>query len=73
MTLTKEIRGLLKNGQELFALTRNEYLNLYQWIRRDKLRGKDAGIIGCRNGEYLIWHEDYKPNTELQNNGNVIK
>ena len=59
MTFRREIRDLLKNGQELFALDRNEASSMYQWIKREKEKGKDAGIIGCRSGEYIIWHEDF--------------
>jgi len=30
------------------------------WARNERKKGKDAGIKGCRNGEYLVWHEDLK-------------
>ena len=60
MTLIQEIRDSLKQGQELFALERSEYLNVYMWARNERKKGKDAGIKGCRNGEYLVWHEDLK-------------
>ena len=59
MTVIAEIREALEGGQEIFALDYKEYANVYQWARREKKKGKDAGIIGCRNGEYLVWHEDY--------------
>ena len=59
MTFIGEIRGLLKQGQELFALDRKEYLNVYMWARNERKKGKYARIIGCRNGEYIIEHQDY--------------
>jgi len=59
MTFIQEIRDQLKQGQDLFALDRNEYSNVYMWAHNERKKGKDAGIIGCRNGEYIIWHEDY--------------
>jgi len=59
MTFIGEIRGLLKQGQELFALDRNEYLNVYMWARNERKKGKYARITGCRNGEYIIEHQDY--------------
>ena len=67
MTVIGEIRDALVEGQEIFALTRKEYQNVYQWARREKAKGKNAGIIGCYGGEYLIWHEDFHPsNKNLQ-------
>jgi len=59
MTFIEEIRGLLKQGQELFALDRKEYLNVYMWARNERKKGKYARITGCRNGEYIIEHQDY--------------
>ena len=59
MTFIEEIRGLLKQGQELFALDRKEYLNVYMWARNERNKGKYARITGCRNGEYIIEHQDY--------------
>ncbi len=61
MTVIGEIRDALVGGQEIFALTRREYQNVYQWARREKAKGKNAGIIGCYGGEYLVWHEDFHP------------
>lgn len=63
MTLTGEIRALLQRdgGEGVYWLKRNEYMTIYQWIRREKKKGKNAGIMGLRNGEdYYIWHEDYR-------------
>jgi len=60
MTVIGEIKEALEKGQELFALDRNEYMNIYQWTRREKKKGKDAGILGCRTGEYILWHQDYQ-------------
>jgi len=60
MTFIQEIRDAIKQGQDLFALDRGEYLNVYMWARNERKKGKDAGIKGCRNGEYLVWHEDYR-------------
>lgn len=37
----------------------SEYLNVYMWARNERKKGKDAGILGSRSGEYIIWHEDY--------------
>jgi len=59
MTVIGEIRDALLNGKELFALDRKERNNVYQWTRREKKKGKDAGIIGCSGGEYIVWHEDF--------------
>lgn len=59
MTMS-EIREALLEGQEVFALTKKEYHNVYQWARNERLdKGKDAGIKSCGGGEYLIWHEDF--------------
>jgi len=59
MTFIQEIRDRMKQGQELFALERNEYLNVYMWARNERKKGKYARIVGCRNGEYIIEHQDY--------------
>ena len=66
MTMIGEIREALVKGQELFALTRGEYMNVYMWARNERKRGKDTGIKGCRNGEYLIWHEDFQPSNKQE-------
>ena len=66
MTLTSEIKELLRRdgGEGLYALERNEYSTIYQWVRNEKKKGKDAGITGCRNGEYVVWHEDFRESTK---------
>lgn len=63
MTVIGEIREAMVGGQEVFALDRKEYSNVYQWVRKEKKKGKDAGIIGCYNGEFLVWHEDFQSST----------
>jgi len=64
MTVIGEIREALSGGRELFALSKKEYWNVYQWTRREKKKGKDSGILGCRNGEYIVWHEDFRISEE---------
>ena len=64
MTVIGEIRDALLKGQELFALDKKEKDNVYQWIRREKKKGKDAGIIGCYSGEYIVWHEDFQSSSK---------
>ncbi len=61
MTFIQEIRDAMVKGQEIFALTRKEWANVYQWAQREKAKGKEAGILSCSGGEYLIWHEDFHP------------
>ncbi len=61
MTFIGEIRDAMVKGQEIFALTRKEWANVYQWAQREKAKGKEAGILSCSGGEYLIWHEDFHP------------
>ncbi len=34
-------------------------MNVYQWTRNERIKGKTAGIKSCSGGEYLIWHEDF--------------
>ncbi len=60
MTTMSEIRDALLEGQEVFALTKKEHHNVYQWARNERIdKGKDAGIKSCGGGEHLIWHEDF--------------
>ena len=61
MTVIGEIRDAMVKGQEIFALDKKERDNVYQWIRREKKKGKDAGILGCYSGEDIVWHEDFSP------------
>ncbi len=66
MTVIGEIRDALVKGQEIFALTRKEYANVYQWARREKKKGKEVGILSCYGGEYLVWHEDFNPSNNTR-------
>ncbi len=69
MTVIGEIRDAMVKGQEIFALDKKERDNVYQWIRREKKKGKDAGILGCYSGEYIVWHEDFSPS----NNSRMVE
>ncbi|KKN04811.1 hypothetical protein LCGC14_1093800 [marine sediment metagenome] len=74
MTFIQEIRDALVKGQELFALTKKEWRNVYSWAWNERIsKGKEAGILSCSGGEYLVWHEDFQnPNnspTEVDKNG----
>ena len=60
MTFIQEIRDALKQGQDLFALDRKEYLNVYMWTRNERKKGKHTGIMELFSGEYFVWHEDYQ-------------
>ena len=67
MTFIGEIRDALVKGQEIFALTKKEWRNVYSWAWNERIsKGQEAGIMSCGGGEYLIWHEDFHPSNNSQ-------